>query len=1001
MKPDFAEIKRTTDLVRVIESYGVALRKAGADHVGLCPFHEDRKPSLHVTAAKGLWRCPACGVAGNVIQFVARIEQLTEREAALKLLGNVPGVQRASALPGRGGGRESRGMDDGRAAADAAPVAQIDDATRAKLLARVASFYAKTLTKDRAGLDYLKARRLDEPAMLETFAVGYCNGSLRGALPRAGEIVEQLKALGVLNERGNEVMFGRVVVPIHDAAGNVCGLYGRRVGSEEPRHLYLRGERRGVFNAQAAKGGEGLILVESILDALSLWSAGFHNAVALYGADGWTPDHAELIRANAVRECYLALDGDEAGAAGAARLAPILAELGVAVHRLAWPDGVKDANDFFSSRSSEDFAALLKAANPASEQRSETAERLGSEDIEPTADGFAAAYGEGAAARRYELCAIDKPSPSRLKATVRALAGASGGAGAPRFVIDTLDFFSMRSKRSFIAEAGRMFRESVEVIEADVNRLTLAAENFVALRAGGGAAAPAAASDAERSEGMKLARSADLIGELQRDLDRLGIIGERTNRLLLYLAMTSRKMEEPLAVQILSSSGAGKSHLQDAVLSLCPDEDLIKLTSLTDRALFYKGEDSLRHKAIAIAEVAGAEGARYALRNLISDRKLVIESTIKNPLTGRLETQVNTVHGPTAVFETTTNPDTDAETKSRYLLLSVDESPEQTRAILDAQRQSHTLDGRKRRAARAAVLARQHAFQRMLRPLCVINPFEPLLAYGDGRLLFRRDHPKYLNLILAVTFLHQHQRAVKHDAELGDYIETTLDDIAIANELAADLFGQSLDELSFPSRELLRLIVDYVEQRAAQEKQPAAEIEFSRRDLREALQWSEYQLRTHLRQLAEMQYLVPLCGRQGALYSYRLVYRPGDGGGFAADGRRFAPGLKTIEQLRQDAAAIGLAIAKTSRAGDELRGSKTNFEGTSLKPAHEVTPPGNPHEHSNGEPLPPTSRAVNGKRIYTLRTNGARRVVSSEAAATAEVAEGTREVGHGRTGEGK
>ena len=80
--------------------------------------------------------------------------------------------------------------------------------------------------------------------------------------------------------------------------------------------------------------------------------------------------------------------------------------------------------------------------------------------------------------------------------------------------------------------------------------------------------------------------------------------------------------------------------------------------------MFYKGEDSLRHKAIAIAEVAGAEGARYALRNLISERKLVIESTVKNPLTGKLETQVNTVHGPTAVFETTTQPDTDAKRKA-------------------------------------------------------------------------------------------------------------------------------------------------------------------------------------------------------------------------------------------------------------------------------------------------------------------------------------------------
>lgn len=955
MKADFAEIKRTTDLAAVVRGYGIELKREGRDWRGKCPFHDDNaRPNLIVSPGKGLWRCPACGAAGNVIQFVARMESLTEREAALKLLGKVPGVVRASALP----------TPPAAAAADAAPV-EIDDATRAKLLARVASFYAKTLVKDRAGLDYLKARRLDDPAMLETFAVGYCNGSMREALPKSGEVVEQLKALGVLNERSNEVLFGRLVVPIYDAAGNVAGLYGRRIGDEEPRHLYLRGERRGVFNGYAAKGGGALILVESILDALSLWSAGFHNAVALYGADGWTDAHAELIRANNITELYVALDNDDVGAAGAAKLLPQLAELGAVAHRLAWPEGVKDANAFFSSRCAEDFAALLKAANPASEQRSATAEQLEKEDIEQTVDGFAVRYGEGAGARRYELCAIDKPSPSRLKATVRALAGASGG-GAPRFVIDTLDFFSMRSKRNFIAEAARLFRETVEVIEADVNRLTLAAENFVTQRASG--AVPAAAvNDAERIEGARFARSPDLIGDIQRDLDKLGIIGERTNRLLLYLAMTSRKMEEPLAVQILSSSGAGKSHLQDAVLSLCPEEDLIKLTSLTDRALFYKGEDSLRHKALAIAEVAGAEGARYPLRNLISDKKLTIESTVKNPLTGRLETQVNTVYGPTAVFETTTNPDTDAETKSRYLLLSVDESPEQTRAILDAQRHSHTLDGRKRRAARAAVLARQHAFQRMLRPLMVVNPFEPLLAYGDGRLLFRRDHPKYLNLILGVTFLHQHQRAVKHDAELGDYIETTLDDIAIANELAAELFGQSLDELSFPSRELLRLIGGFAVERAKAANKPALEIEWTRRELREAIQWTEARLRAHLEELVRLEYLAASGGRWGKSFLYRLVLTPEE----IESGSLVRPGIKDVETLRQDANFAGM--------GGNFAGLNGHFAATSQAPICEVEPPGKADEHKANGHHGPNLAGSGGKRIYELRTNGTRKSVTTSA----------------------
>ena len=372
-------------------------------------------------------------------------------------------------------------------------------------------------------------------------------------------------------------------------------------------------------------------------------------------------------------------------------------------------------------------------------------------------------------------------------------------------MIDTVDFYLSRSRRSFMSEAARLFRETVNVIETDVNRLIEQLEAYVQKRQTERGSTVPLVADTDKAEGVKLGRQPDLTGEILRDMERLGMIGETANKLIGYLVMTSRKLADPLALLILSGSGAGKSHLQDTVLSFCPDEDLIKLTSLTDRALFYKGEDSLRHKVLAVEELAGAQGADYAIRNLISAKKLVIESTIKNPLTGKLETQVNTVHGPTAVFQTTTNPRTDAETRSRFILVSVDESAEQTRAILQAQRQSHTLEGWRQRQAREAILRRHHAFQRLLKPVVVVNPLEPLLSYPNEQLLVRRDHPKYLHLILAVTFLHQFQRPVKHDPDLGDYIETSLDDIAIANDLAHQLFGHSLDDLSRPGRELVAL----------------------------------------------------------------------------------------------------------------------------------------------------------------------------------------------------
>ena len=886
-KIDFEAIKRTTDLVVVIQAHGVELKREGKDWVGLCPFHGDQTPSLRVTPSKGLWHCMGCDAAGNVIQFVARKLGITDREAAVQLLGALPGVQTAAQLEKK----------------TEPPRVTVPPEVAADLLGRVVGFYQRTLGKERVGRDYLASRGLTDPAMLETFRVGYCNGTLKTALPKSGEVIAQLQALGVLNEKGNEVFYGRVVVPVLDEQGVVVGLYGRRVdgpgaklSEESARHLYLKGTHQAVFNAGAAKHARRIVIVEAILDALSVWQSGERAVIPIYGKDGWTEHHEKLVRETEASELVLALDNDERSRAATQKLRAHLAPLEpkVAVRILAWPEGVKDANAFFAPsrpNAHAEFIALLDAAEPKPPTPPPEEKTAGEEKIEPRGQGFALVYPN----RRYEVLAVQRVNAARLRATVQAIGTEPG-----RFHVAALDLYNAKARRSFAVEAARLFRLPLELAESDLARLLIAAEEYAT-----NAAKPAAVqvSEPDRAEAVKLGQSADLMAAITRDLKRLGLVGEETNGLLLYLAMTSRKMADPLAVQILSPSGAGKSHLQDRVLSLCPDEDLIKLTALTDQALFYKGEDALRHKCLALEEVAGAGGARYALRNLISAKKLTIEATVKNPVTGRMETQVNTVHGPTAVLETTTQPDTDPETKSRYVILAVDESAEQTRAILEAQRQSHTVAALVAKKERESVVRRHHAFQRLLRPLPVANDYEPFLTYGDNRLTSRRDQMKYLRLIVAVAFLHQLQRPVKHLAALGgDYVEVTLDDIAIANGLAPDLFGTSTDDLSAPSRRLAELIAENVETWATEQKRPWDKVEWGRRQLREAIQWTEARLRLHLDELVRLEYVQALSGSFGAAFRYRLLVSPET----IRAGNRTVPGIRSVEEVRHAASLAGL-----------------------------------------------------------------------------------------------
>jgi DNA primase len=166
--------------------------------------------------------------------------------------------------------------------------------------------------------------------------------------------------------------------------------------------------------------------------------------------------------------------------------------------------------------------------------------------------------------------------------------------------------------------------------------------------------------------------------------------------------------------------------------------------------------------------------------------------------------------------------------------------------------------------------------QRLLAPISIINPYAPLLTFPTGRTRTRRDHEKYLTLIDAITLLHQRQRKAAplphapHGAK--NYIEVTLDDIALANQLAPEVLGRSLDELPPQTRRLLGHIRQLVKNRKiAPGGRAQASSTFSRRELREACGWSLTQVRTHLERLVELEYLTLRHGRLGSPFVYELL----------------------------------------------------------------------------------------------------------------------------------
>jgi hypothetical protein len=350
----------------------------------------------------------------------------------------------------------------------------------------------------------------------------------------------------------------------------------------------------------------------------------------------------------------------------------------------------------------------------------------------------------------------------------------------------------------------------------------------------------------------------------------------------------------------------------DAVLSFFPEEERVKYSAMTGQSLYYLGETNLKHKILAIVEETGAEKASYALKLLQSEGELTIASTGKDPQTGRMETQEYHVEGPVAIMLTTTAIDLDEELQNRCLTLAVDESPEQTARIHTLQRERRTLAGLVARAERAELLRVLKNAQRLLTPLEVLNPFAPALTFQAQRTRTRRDNEKYLTLIEAVALLHQHQRPRGRHEVAGrgiEYVEVTLDDIALANALVPEVLGRSLDELPPQTRALLGHIRALIRARRTRHDGPqkdgdsrppgAASLPprhactFSRRELREACGWSLTQVRVHLERLVELEYLELRHSRLGSSFVYELMLDA------AAPEAALHIGLIDVETLRR------------------------------------------------------------------------------------------------------
>ncbi|MGH9184890.1 MAG: toprim domain-containing protein, partial [Acidimicrobiales bacterium] len=674
-----------------------------------------------------------------------------------------------------------------------------------ELLGEVVGFYHQTLRESPDAIGFLERRGIAHPEAVERFRLGFANRTLGYRLPQknrqaGADIRGRLQRLGILRPSGHEHFTGSLVVPVIND-GVVREVYGRKVRDDlragTPLHLYLPGPHAGVFNLEALAAGDELIVCESLIDALSLWCAGFRHVTAAYGTQGVTAELLDAIRAHDVRRVLLAFDADDAGDRAAKKLAATLMGDGVECFRVTFPAGA-DANDVVrdAANPTDALGRLIRSAawmgtGPAPGRRhnvppveppqvDEHHDEPDVDEPEPDASSFAAgplppplasptpalpddvvpvvdgdelrvALGD----RRWRVRGLSKVSSFDLL-RVNVLVARHDGRG-DRFHVDTLDLYSARARTVFVKQAAEELHAGEELVKHDLGRVLLACERVaddVVRNAQAPTEQPVVLTEAEQAAALELLRDPQLVERIVADFERVGIVGEATNCLVGYLAALSRKLDRPLAVIVQSTSAAGKSALMDAVLAFVPGEERVQFSAMTGQSLFYMGEADLAHRVLAVAEEEGAERAAYALKLLQSEGELSIASTGKDTTSGRLVTHTYSVKGPTAILLTSTAVDVDEELLNRCIVLSVDEERAQTRAIHERQRHAQTLDGLLSSQDRDAVTKVHQDAQRLLAPVLVVNPYAERLSFADGRTRTRRDHPKYLTLIRSIALLH-------------------------------------------------------------------------------------------------------------------------------------------------------------------------------------------------------------------------------------------------------
>ena len=821
------EIKQKLSITAVLNHYGITAIKNKQIN---CPFHPDKTPSMQVYEDKGLVYCHSsnCKNGGKHLDQIEIIQQKEgcSKHEAIKIAESLITNQIIEM-----------------------PIKSIvmEEINYQELFIKLQQSFVKS---DKAQT-YSKERNIN-------------HGKLQiGFNTPTGTVFKSLKNC--------------IIFPLKNNLNEIVSLYGRSVTADDKNKHYYSKDRKGLYHNATAET-ETLIITESIIDSATIQVFTEYGTLALFGTNGYNQEHETLLKSLPnLQEIIFFLDGDEAGKQAVVKHSEYIKQLlpNIKISNVETPDD-EDINSLTQSHEPEILNHLIENRINLFSSLENTEEKK--EEEKPTETPIPIAIGttskldtknEDYLAFEFEnllmsiIGGVSLFPLDKLKITL-GITRTDSKNKLHRLRQSNLDLYSEEQLQRFIRTASEKLEIGTKQLNLAIAELTEELEdhrNQKIERQKPKTEPKKVLSNFRKEELKKILQRKDLYQHINQLIGNTGIIGEAKNRLVMWTVFTSRLMENPLHIICLGASGTGKTYLQERVAELFPKEEKISFTASTEQAFYYVGRTELKHKIVLVEDMDGASSVLYVLRELQSKSYVSKLVPIKDSK-GNMQTKMLEVEGPIVLSGTTTKEKLYEDNANRCLLIYLDNSTEQQSGIMERQR--NVSAGQINRASEQNTIELLQDLQTLFRKINVVNPFATKLHIPETVFKPLRTNAHYLQFIEAITFVHQHQRQPKKDNQGTEFIETTLEDIELANELLKEILLAKSDELTKACRDFLEQIKSHLNQN----KKPS----FFKNDIREATRINPHTLKKYLHTLSFYGYIKTIGGdkyKQG--YEYEVT----------------------------------------------------------------------------------------------------------------------------------